>query len=209
MEKLLGFTFLSVFFCYFYNKIQALIKTNKRKKLYEQMQANKQKVYLNNLKEYSAINNFAICLSIDYKTKRKITPENKTVMNKVIFAKITDSMKSIIPKLEIKNLSDMLIIACADFNLYDKIYDCLLKILSKIKHEVDERYCVYLIPSITTDAYTVRPDTETIKANHNNIKHCNFVNKACTTKTFSKKYGYLNHNKYMGTPLGEYAILDS
>ncbi|MBQ8476038.1 hypothetical protein IJ531_03150 [bacterium] len=208
MGKLLGFTFLSVCFCYFYNKIQAFVKMKKRKKLLEQMQMKKQQEYLKSLKEYSAINNFAICLSLDYKSKRQITPETKSVINKVIFAKMQETLLKTIKKIDIKNLQDVLIVMSGDFNMYDFIYDNILKILSKIKMQVDERYGVYMVPSITTDAYTIRPELDVIKKNHMNIKHCDFRGKACSTKTFSKKYKHMNKNKYMGTPLGEYSILD-
>ncbi len=208
MGKLFSFILLSVGFIYLYNKIQAYIKAKKKKALLYNMQRKKQQEYLNKLKEYNAINNYSICLSLDYRSRRNIASDSKAIITKVIFAKITKMLNIVIPDIEIKNLEDALIILSSNFEMYDKIYGTMLKVLSKIKSEVDERYGIYMVPSITTDAYTLRPNMATIKQNHVNIKLCNFSNKATTTKAFSKKYTHLNKNKYMGVPLGEYSILD-
>ncbi len=112
------------------------------------------------------------------------------------------------PDLEIKSSQDALVVLSDNFELYDNVYGTILKILAKVKAEVDDRYSIYMIPSITTDAYQMKPNIMTIKKNHANIKHCNFANKATTSKAFQKKYENLNKNKYMGVPLGEYSIID-
>ncbi len=208
MGKFLSITLLTAGFFYLYNKFLAFYKVQQKKALLDKMQRKKQEDYLNRLKEYNVVNNYSICLSLDYKSQRKIAQESKSIITKVIFAKITKMLNIVMPDLEIKTSPDALVVLSDNFEIYDSIYDTILKILAKVKTQVDDRYSVYMIPSITTDAYTLRPNVASIKKNHANIKHCNFINKATTSKAFSKKYEYLNKNKYMGVPLGEYSIID-
>ena len=209
MGKLLSFTLLFGGFFYLYNKIRDFVKSKQKKMLLEKNQLKKQQDYLSKLKGYNTINNYSICLSFDYKTNRKVTSESKEIISKVIVAKTAKMLSIVFPNLEVKNMQDALMILSSDFEMYDKIYGTVLKILSKIKKEVDDRYSIYMLASITTDAYAIRPDLEIIKQNHSNIKHCNFVNKSTISKMFSNKYGYLKKSKYMGVPIGEYSILDN
>ena len=208
MGKFLVFTFATFGFFYLYNKIKDYIKAEKNKRLLQQARARKHQVYLKTMQKYDAIECYSICLSIDYKTKRTFTKENKKVVNKIIFLKIKDYLNKMFSNIEIYNFNDAVIVKSGDFEIYDAIYDSIIKILSKIKQEVDERYCIYMIPSITTDAHKTKPDIETIKINHQNIKHCNFTGMSCSTKIFSEKYQFMNRSKYMGKPIGEYTILD-
>ena len=163
MGKILGISLLSASFFYLYNKIRMILKLKKREALLKQAQLKKQKDYLNKLKSYNAINNYTICLSLDYKVKRTFSVENKIIINKIIFAQIRNSLLKLGLKAGIKNLEDVLVIASDDFDVYDNLYSALLRILSKIKPEIDDRYDVVMIPNITTDAYTIRPDIERIK----------------------------------------------
>lgn len=107
-----------------------------------------------------------------------------------------------------KRLDNVLIVMSGDFSSYDRVYDNILETLSKIRSEILKRYSLVLIPSIITDAHTGYPNVNNIAHNHNNVKHCNFNNKSCATKTFSRKYKLMNNYKYTGTPIGEYSIID-
>ncbi len=209
MGKFLGISLLTVSFFYLYNKVRVFLKTKKKEALLKEAQIKKQRDYLNNLKQYSAINYYTICLSLDYKVKRNFSQQSKEVVNKVIFAKIKDFLTISGLNATTKIVEDVLIISSGDFNMYDNIYSKLLKVLSKIKPEVDDRYEICMIPNITTDAYAIRPDLEHIRQNHMNIKHCNLQNTSCATSAFIKKYKYLNKSKYIGSPIGEYSVVDN
>ena len=208
MGKILGITFLTASFFYLYNKIKAFIKYKQKQALLKQAEFKKQQEYLNRLKKYNSINNYTICLSLNYRVKRDFSKENKIVINKVVYNKLKDMLSNANLNIEIKTYQDSLIIMSDDFGSYDSVFDILLKALSKIKSEVDDRYEIYMMPSITTDAYEGRPELELIERNHLNIKHCNLINMSCSTNMFLKKYKNLNKNKYIGIPIGEYSILD-
>lgn len=208
MGKILGITFLTTSFFYLYNKIKQIIKYKQKQALLKQAQFKKQQEYLNKLKKYNSINSYTICLSLNYRVKRDFSKDNKIVINKVVYGKLKDMLSKLNLNVEIKIYQDSLIIMSDDFTIYDNVFDALLKTLSKIKSEVDERYDIYMMPSITTDAYEGRPELETIERNHSNIKHCDLTNMSCSTNMFLKKYKYLNKSKYIGTPIGEYSILD-
>ena len=90
MGKILGISLLSASFFYLYNKVRIYLKIRKKEALLQQAQLKKQQDYLNSLKSCSAINNYTICLSLDYKVKRTFSLEKKAVINKVVYAKISD-----------------------------------------------------------------------------------------------------------------------
>ncbi len=159
--------------------------------------------YLNEAKQFNALKNFSICLSLDYNSKREIEDKTKQTLNKIIYKKL-DTTLSLIPNLSIIS-DDVFILMSDDFNNYDYIYGSMLKMLSKIKNTVDKKYDLELIPSITTDATTINPRPEIIKNKHKEIQSFNFQNRSLSTAAFSKKYKYMNQNKYAGVPIGEYA----
>ena len=203
MGKFLVFSFTTASFFYLYNKIKEYFKTKKNKMLLKEAQERKRNLYLKSIQKYDAIKNYSICLSIDYKTKRNFSKEDKKVVNKVIFLKMQELLKRKFVGVEIYVVDDVLISVSSDFYAYDNIYDEIIRMLSKIKSEVDERYCVYMIPSITIDAYRMIPSMQDIRTDHDNIKHCSLNNMVCSTKIFGEKYKSLNKNKYLGNPIGE------
>jgi len=207
MGEIIGYSLLSGIILFLCNKIYAIPK--RIKNIFYQIDFEKKlkQETTGKIAEYCKINNYSLCLSIDYKRKGKYKIEGRDVLNKIIYLKIQKTLRKLFPQIETKIMGDVLIILSSDFNVYDEIYDTILKMLSKIKFEITDRYYRDLIPSITTDAYKSKPNLYKIKQNHNNIKHCNFINQACSTKAFSKKYILLNKDKYSGTPLGEYSIV--
>ncbi len=164
--------------------------------------------YLNDAKQFDAIKNFSICLSLDYASKREITDSAKQAMNKIIYKKLDTTLSGLIPNLSIIS-DEVFILMSNDFNNYDFIYGSMLKLLAKIKDTVDKKYDLEMIPSVTTDATTINPRPQNIKNRHKEIQSFNFQNRALTTAAFSKKYKHMNQNKYAGVPIGEYATFGS
>jgi len=182
---------------------EALI--NKERKIEKTLEENKLKQQaIDNLMQYEIINNYSICLSLDYESKRTITDETKKVLNNIAFSKIKKILQNAPGNIKVSS-TDILIVTSSDFEKYDVIYGAILRILAKIKSTFERKYDLKMVANIISDAYTNPESTNKIERNHKDFENLNFKNRALTTATFSKKYKYLNHNKYAGIPIGEYA----
>ena len=210
MWNILGITLLVTSILYFYDKAKKSIKQKINDMTARKIRNQELKrLYLEKERQCSLINNFTICLSIDYRVKHEFASEKKSAINKAIYSQMAEKLKRRFTEIEVRNLESMLVIMAKDFTLYDGIYGLILCMLSKIKAEVDKKYGVYMVPSITTDAFNNMPNIERVAKDHENIKHCNLVNSSCTTNTFNKKYRFLNQYKYSGKSIGEYLVLDN
>lgn len=208
MVQMLSYTLASALGILLCKEGYKLFRNLREKCVQIELECNRKRYMSAMAEQYSDLKVYSICLSIDYQKNRKSKNDNKEVLNKVIYSKIENMLKAKVSEIMTKKYTDALVIASCDFGSYDRVYNNIMKILSKVQKEILQRYQLTLIPSITTDAHT-RADVYEIKQNHNNIKHCNFANKACATKVFSKKYELTNNHKFKSTPVGEYSIIDS
>lgn len=152
---------------------------------------------------FDYINNYSICLSIDYEGKKEIKQSNKQTFNKAIFNKISNNLN----KIDLSGnsqISDVLIYSSSDFSRYDIVYETILNTLATCKKGIEGRYETKLIPSLTTDASSSLA-TNKIRKEHFEIQSFNFKNRALTTANFANKYKHLKNKKYAGIPIGEYA----
>lgn len=181
------------------------IVNNIYKKEEKDEQKRAQKEFLESLKEYSVIDVFSICLSIDYESKKEFSSKNKAILNKGIYETLKKAVLKVLPTASV-DIDNVMVIHSKDFAKYDKTYDTILKTLAEIKPKLEQRYGFNLVPSITTDAYAKKEKVSNIKRNHFGIQSFNFKNRACTTATFAKKYTHLKMRKYAGIPIGEYIV---
>lgn len=207
MEQVLSYTLVSASVLLVCKKAHELFKSILEKCVQMEVKCNRKHFEKEMFAQYEEIKNYSICLSIDYEKNKKYKDNIKEVLNKTIYSKIEDVLKKKF-NVTTKRLDNVLIVMSGDFSSYDRVYDNILETLSKIRSEILKRYSLVLIPSIITDAHTGYPNVNNIAHNHNNVKHCNFNNKSCATKTFSRKYKLMNNYKYTGTPIGEYSIID-
>ena len=113
MGKLLGYAFLAAVICYMINKIQGFI-TKKVKEYSEHSEQlariKKQKADIQRASTKPAVNNYALCLSIDIGSRRPVSMENKLTICKVVFSKLTKIISMVIPDLIINEMQNVLII---------------------------------------------------------------------------------------------------
>lgn len=196
--------FPTLFTQYIFDKTEeALIKEDKSKRE-KKLQKELNEEQKSHMGRFDSIKTYSICLSIDYESKKQLSNHSKATMNKGIYSKIAMLLKIIEPSSKI-TINDVFIIEAHDFSKYDCVYDSLLKGLSKIKNALEEKYDLKLIPSITTDAYSGNLAEANIRKQHFEIQSFNFKNRALTTASFASKYKHLQHKKYAGIPIGEYA----
>ena len=184
-----------------------MVKANRLKEQAKQIKEAK-KAYENSLKQYDIIKCYSICLSVDYSSKSNISLQAKEELNKKVYDKIKNLLLNSSKDITIKG-KDVLIISSENFDNYDCVYSNLLQILAKVKTVVESKHNLKFIPSLTTDAYYNMIEAESIKRKHFEIQSFNFKNRALTSALFTKKYKHLNHNKYAGIPIGEYAYFDN
>jgi hypothetical protein len=154
------------------------------------------------IKEFTEISYYSIAVSFDYKSNTIQLP-TKVInqLNKVIYEKMTNNITG---KNLKKQTSGVFAITSYNFEGYDELFGRLLKVISKIKSILEEKYKIEIIPTITTDAYTETPIISKIVTTHFAIKGCNLRNKAINTNLFNKKYNYLDMHKYEGISIGIY-----
>ena len=170
-----------------------------KKRLKEQQEAQK-----NYLHRFDSIQNYSICLSVDYESKKEISSQNKTTLNKAVYSKLATTISMVEPKARIIQ-NDVMIISSSDFSKYDTVYDSILNELSNISSNLEKKFDYKVIPSMTTDAFSNMANENNIRKQHFEIQTFNFKNRALSTATFANKYKHLKHNKYAGVPIGEYA----
>ena len=203
---ILAFLIIPCNFMYFIaDKIEEKLiqRENKIDEIIEQNRKKQEKI--NNLMQYDIINSYSICLSLDYESEKNITDETKITLNNVVFNKIKNILKIAFPEIKVHQ-GDALIITSFDFDKYDAIYSTVLRALAKVKNVVEGKYELKIIPNTFSDAYVNNKTLSQIHHSNSEIKKLNFKNRALSSATFLKKYKYLNHNKYAGIPIGEYAL---
>lgn len=147
------------------------------------------KEYKNALKKYDDINCYSICLSIDTNQKQ-------------LLSALDGRLRTALPNLNI-NLNRTIVIIDNDFNNYDEVYDSILKVMAKFKKQIKQQRDIELIFSSTTDAHINNSyDIKEIEDKHFKILNFNFKNRASSSALFSKKYGFLDKEKYKGIPVG-------
>lgn len=156
--------------------------------------AQTKKEYKESLKEYIDIKDYSICISLECEQKKQL--ENQ--MKKSLAAQIKKTM----PELKVDS-DKTIVITSSDFEKYDENFDYILKILSGFKKQTLKKYELELVFSITTDAHLEGTlNIEEIQDNHFKILNFNFKNRACCSALFSKKYKFLDKEKYSGIPVG-------
>ena len=202
----LGLLIIPVSFIYYIaDKIEASL-INRENRIQEILENNRKKQeHINSLMQYEVIDNYSICLSLDYESKKTITDETKTILNSVVFEKIKKVLIANFEGIKV-NCGNVLIVTSRNFEKYDYLYSTLLRALAKIKNVVENKYDLKMIPNIISDAYVQNEAVNKIERYSDEIKKLNFKNRALSTAMFSKKYKYLRHNKYAGIPIGEYAL---
>jgi len=158
-------------------------------------------------RRYDAINQYSICLSLDYESQKNLSGEAKATLTKIAFNKIKTDLRRSNRDITIIT-GKALIISSKNFEGYDSVYSNLLKSLAEIKRKYENAYKLNLIPSTTTEAYNAKEDAK-IEENHFKIRSCNFKNRACATNDFAKKYTHLKHVKYAGIPIGDFVIFEN
>ncbi len=176
------------------NKIDEILEKNREKQ-----------EKINSLMQYDIINSYSICLSLDYESEKIVTEETRLTLNKVIFQKIKKVLNKTFLNLKV-DFGEVLIVTSFDFDKYDAIYSIILKTLAKIIGVIESKYELKIIPNTFSDAYVNNKTLSQIERSNYEIKKLNFKNRALSSALFSKKYKYLNHNKYAGIPIGEYAL---
>ncbi len=197
------------FLYYVADKIEADILNKHDIELEKQRQKTVKKAKQEYLSQFDEIKHFSICLSIDYLSKNN-SEIQKDKINLMVLSKIKKELSKVQTNAKISLLENVLIITSSDFSKYDLIYDDLLKLLSKIKMIIEAKGDIEMTPSITTDADKTQicQESDEIIKNHFNIQSFNFKNRATASALFVKKYQHINKNKYMGTPMGEYASFE-
>ena len=194
----------ALFIQYLFDKIEeVLVEQNNI-----QEEKKRQKELIEEHKSYmgrfDSIKTYSICLSIEYQSDKKISENSKAVLNQVIYSKIASALKKVELNANV-TYDDVLIFRAQNFSNYDYVYETMLDELSKIKNVIENKYGYKLIPSTTTDAYSGVLAETNIKKQHFEIQSFNFKNRALSTASFASKYKHLNHRKYAGVPVGEYA----
>ena len=199
---------LPLFFSYFYcdKKEEKLLKYHD-KLIEENKHREEVKAKLDYLRQFDAIKQYSICLSIDYKGQKEIGEDFKRKLNSIVFLNLEQRLFKFRHRVKM-SLSDCLVIISNDFLGYDAVYDTLLHYLAKIRKITLEKYNLTITPSITTEAFEKNTQISDIKKRHYDIQSCNFKNQACSTTLFTKKYAHINKNKYAGVPIGEYAVFN-
>ncbi|MBR1617486.1 hypothetical protein IJ670_04975 [bacterium] len=208
-----GYTFLlmSLPFLYCYTHLnkyeeEAILKFEDE--VFKKTEILKKQLQREDMKRFTDVQTYAICVSLDYEATRELTSENKIVLNKIVYTQMKVVLNNLAPYAEVSCYDDILVIKSNDFKKYDDIYTIALKTLSKIKRITESKYAVNITVSMTTDAYGENIKDDVIKNSHKSIKGSNFINRACSTSKFSDKYKFLKQSKYLGVPIGEYASFD-
>ncbi len=152
------------------------------------------------------ISEYSICFSIDY--EGNISGEVEEKLDNIIFTKTKEIFANELSDVHMFIRKKTLIIRSSDFTKFDFLFNSLLKILSKIKNTFDSKYDFEFTPSITIDAMQPSKRNETIEKEHFEIQTFNFKNRALSTIIFAKKYKFMQNEKYIGIPIGEYAYFD-
>ena len=182
---------------------EALI--NRERKIEKTLEENRIKqANIDNLMQYEIINNYSICLALDYESDKIIKEETRTILNNIAFSKIRKMLKMAASDINVST-GDILIVTSSNFEKYDLIYGAILRLLAKIKASFEAKYDLKVVSNIISDAYTNPETVKKIERNYKDFKSLNFKNRALSTATFLKKYKYLKHSKYGGIPIGEYA----
>lgn len=207
--KLFGLSGLGVFMCIIFDTMKDNLINSYRqaqqKKYIEQQNLIKRKEQRK--VQASLKKNFSICLSLDYESENSpISTNFKAKLNSAIFKMLKNDLSQRALLVDVIHNS-ALVLHSGDFYSYDNIYNILLSDLAKIKKSIAKKYSLSLIPSITTDAYNGDLNLAELTKEHFEIKGCNFKNRALTTSNFSRKYEDIKRSKYLGIPIGEYALL--
>ena len=194
--------------CLFIHYILDLIEEQAAKNEQLKEEAQKRKIAEDTKKtelfQYEIIKNYSICLSIDYETPDGISASNKRALNRTIYTKIGKWINSLDSSARVVQ-NDVLIFTSSDFSKYDIVYEKIIKSLAKFKKHLESNHKIKFIPSITTDASYNSARLDNIRNSHFEIQSFNHKNRALSSATFAKKYKHLNHKKYIGIPIGEYA----
>lgn len=193
---------------YFVDKTESKLLKEHREFLEHQQKIKLIQEQKNRLKEYDIIENYSICLSLNYKNSN-LQDKAKKQLNKTVFLKLKGALALLNKNINI-SIDDVMIIISNNFDDYDKIYFVLLKTLSKVQKILNDKYKLELIPSLTTDAYQNNDmiTTSKIEKQHYEIQSFKMQNRALTSALFRKKYQHLKHNKFAGIPIGEYLMMD-
>lgn len=200
----LAVTILSLFVD---NISSTIIKSKRKEQMMKFEQIKRYKAaqeYLEKQKELKR-NNFSIALSLDYKSEKTISEKAKEKLSYLIFESLKQKYSK---KFSIFVTNEVFSLASSDISQYDKIYFDILSNLSKFKKVIKNKYDIDMILTITTDAMDEINNSEIAK-NHLEIKKCNFKNKSVSTESFSNLYQRTGQNRFMGTPIGEYAVFNS
>ncbi len=201
--KLFGMIF-PLFLCYFaIDKFEEkLIKTYYQQKEVSEKEIKRQKQMREKILEQTNQGRYSICLSMNYKSEKNITPETKIKLNKAIFVKIQGVLSKFVNCVNVYDNKAVIIIS-NQYEKYDFIYSALLKTLATIKNSIEGKFDLCLIPSITTEVVNSLSLSETVD-NHFEIQTFNLQNRAIVTAQFAKKYGNLKTKKYSSVPIGEF-----
>ena len=175
-----------------YDKFEALKKENT--KIQEIKQYNEQ---------FDKIKYFSVAISFEYlKSNTLVSQKTAGKLNKIIYQKLAQAIRYEKTKIDFSNIYTMISLYFYD---YDELQESIVKILSKIRKTVKEKYQINTIPTITIDAYTEQPTLSKVINTHLAVKSFNFKNKIISTDTFYKKYNFLGLKKYKGTSIGLYS----
>ncbi|MBQ2983203.1 MAG: hypothetical protein IJD57_00195 [Candidatus Gastranaerophilales bacterium] len=181
---------------------EKLIKTYYHQKEISNKEIKRQKQMREQILAQTNQGRFTICLSMNYKSEKNISPETKIKLNKAIFVKIQGVLSKFVNCVNVYDNKAVIIIS-NQYEKYDFIYSALLKTLATIKSSIEGRFDLSLIPSITTDVSKTLALSETVE-NHFEIQTFNLQNRAIVTSEFAKRYSNLKSKKYMSVPIGEF-----
>ena len=155
--------------------------------------------------EYTDINSFSICLSLDFSENKNISDTFSEEISAYLTKLIKKELLTITTNFRVMNLKAILIYS-KDFYSFDKIYSMILKQLVDLKNSLGDK--IEFLPTITTDAYTGEFIPERTIRQHFDIAKCNLQGRSTTTAIFRKKYTHMCQSKYAGIPIGLYSTFD-